>query len=377
MKRLIALLFISGCNCGRGNELQHSLPCGQLCYTGPTKTENVGACRDGIFQCNEDGGTTCVGEVLPGSPVCGTDSDCDGSPDLLEVSEKCYDGPDKTDGVGICHNGTKICSSTGWSQCKWEQTPLQEVCNGLDNDCDGVIGDIPPDPCYTGPPGTVTDPGCHYGYQMCSGTQIVCKDEATPHQANVAYDVVFIITTDGTMSQYQSVIAQATTQWCDNHLSSSCALVVAQDTNVDFGGGGGWPTPVPLNNLDTQTFNQAIGAVTYQPSNWSGDVPIYDSIFDVCDTAHINPMNTLSFGWHTGNTRVEIFFTDEEGQWIYNTTPEYDIASTCAANNVTIYGFGAAKDFSPIDYSSFSTLYALDASLSQRLNQILSNTVCY
>jgi hypothetical protein len=54
----------------------------------------------------------------------------------------CYGGPAGTDGVGACHAGERGCAPDGtWSACLGEQRPLDEVCNGLDDDCDGTTDD--------------------------------------------------------------------------------------------------------------------------------------------------------------------------------------------------------------------------------------------
>ena len=61
----------------------------------------------------------------------------------------CYTGPDGTLMVGICVPGEVTCDTGTWGNfdnnqdfipyyCKDEITPQEEVCNGLDDDCDGV-----------------------------------------------------------------------------------------------------------------------------------------------------------------------------------------------------------------------------------------------
>lgn len=55
----------------------------QACYTGAAATRNKGQCKDGAQTCSASGlqwEPACVGQVLPGSEVCGDsiDNDCDG-----------------------------------------------------------------------------------------------------------------------------------------------------------------------------------------------------------------------------------------------------------------------------------------------------------
>jgi hypothetical protein len=62
----------------------------------------------------------------------------------------CYTGPEDTVGVGICKPGEAMCDAGEWGNinedtglftpgyCKDEITPQAEICDGVDNDCDGV-----------------------------------------------------------------------------------------------------------------------------------------------------------------------------------------------------------------------------------------------
>jgi hypothetical protein len=62
----------------------------------------------------------------------------------------CYTGPEGTVNVGICVPGEVMCEAGAWghenentglftpSYCKGEITPQPEICNGVDDDCDGV-----------------------------------------------------------------------------------------------------------------------------------------------------------------------------------------------------------------------------------------------
>ncbi len=115
---------------------------GQSCYSGPAGTENVGACHGGTRSCVGGSYGACQGEVTPTAEICdGVDNDCDGQTDEdaggNPLSQPCYGGPAGTDGVGECHGGQRLCSGGSWSACTGQVVPAQEVCDGLDNDCDG------------------------------------------------------------------------------------------------------------------------------------------------------------------------------------------------------------------------------------------------
>ncbi|MDY7232194.1 MopE-related protein [Hyalangium rubrum] len=65
------------------------------------------------------------------------DDDCDGSIDELDT-EPCYDGAEATRNVGTCRTGRPACGQ-GNIVCVGQVLPTQEVCNGKDDDCDGSV----------------------------------------------------------------------------------------------------------------------------------------------------------------------------------------------------------------------------------------------
>jgi hypothetical protein len=112
----------------------------QFCYDGPAGTADVGVCKSGIQTCDATGQNygPCVGQVLPSPELCdGLDNDCDGTiDDGFGVGGPC------SVGVGACtRNGLLVCSGDGLGVV-CDQTPgspVAEICNGIDDDCDGVI----------------------------------------------------------------------------------------------------------------------------------------------------------------------------------------------------------------------------------------------
>ena len=52
----------------------------------------------------------------------------------------CYTGPSGTRNKGRCKDGIQTClqDGSGWSACKGQITPDPEVCNGIDDNCDGA-----------------------------------------------------------------------------------------------------------------------------------------------------------------------------------------------------------------------------------------------
>lgn len=67
-----------------------------------------------------------------------------------DLITSCYTGPEGTLMVGICEPGVMTCEAGTWGNydedddfipyfCKDEVVPQEEICNGIDDDCDGVV----------------------------------------------------------------------------------------------------------------------------------------------------------------------------------------------------------------------------------------------
>jgi hypothetical protein len=76
-----------------------------------------------------------------GSPGVDASSGNDGALCTTGAEHSCHTGPPGTDGVGVCHAGSEACVDGTWGPCTGEVVPAAEVCNNLDDDCNGIVDD--------------------------------------------------------------------------------------------------------------------------------------------------------------------------------------------------------------------------------------------
>ena len=125
---------------GRIDEIEGA-PLSGPCYTGRVGTVNVGTCHAGVALCIDGGFGDCLDERPPQPEICdGLDNDCNGRADDSPLSE----GALCRVGVGGCtREGTYACDvESGALVCSAQAGPrANEQCNGLDDDCNGIVDD--------------------------------------------------------------------------------------------------------------------------------------------------------------------------------------------------------------------------------------------
>ena len=236
--------------------------------------------------------------------------------DLIDedIYSACYTGPEGTLMVGICLPGELTCLEGTWGNyddkedfipyyCKDEITPQEEICNGLDDDCDGIAD---------------------WGEEM--------KET----------DVLFIVDWSGSMGDEMDAVMIALNQFAQ---SFSDEEVI----NWAFMRG-----PVAYGDYDErlELFQDLVGFSDYLASlstmgtttGWNGNTTAYEMLLDAIYIAVNNisatlpkaitdmiwvglnpgsgpdvvesspPLQNFDINWRPGADRVIIVFTDEKPQ---------------------------------------------------------------
>lgn len=119
------------------------------CVTGAIEPcgESEGECEEGERECIDGKWGECEGAIGKTAEICdGKDNDCDGVTDGM--TRPCYTA---------CGVGREVCKMGQWVECD-APMPSEEICNGKDDDCDWQVDEELTRPCET---------ACGTGIETC------------------------------------------------------------------------------------------------------------------------------------------------------------------------------------------------------------------
>lgn len=143
----------------------------------------VAGCCSFDAECNDNDpcttdkcvGAKCTYESKPGDACC--------TPQSPSLGDAC-DIPKAPNNFPPCKAGAKVCKADGSFGCEGSVAPTEETCNGIDDDCDGVVDD--------------SAKGCEAGF-TCAGAQCAkpCKSGEFPCDPGLACVAGFCLKSGG------------------------------------------------------------------------------------------------------------------------------------------------------------------------------------
>ena len=294
--------------------------------------QRSGQCSYGLKTCTRSGWSECEGAKGPEPEVCdGIDNDCDAAIDETypEEHQLCGFQENVDYGVGICKPGVMSCYN-GVLYCEGHTGPDEEICDGIDNNCNGTIDEGLPNTtavvCYEGPDGTLGVGECRAGIRYCTDgnfggpcdSQVLptmercddldndCDGEVDEGFDTRGVDLVFVLDISGSFRDEIDSMIQGITPLLDDPITSQFrfGLVVVGARAGDDLRPAYHHARMVSDFVPADEFLAVIEAGRMVPS--AGQEPTIDTMFW--------SMNRYPFSWRPDAQKVIITMTDEEAQ---------------------------------------------------------------
>jgi len=283
----------------------------QLCGFVEGVNYSAGICQPGVYECNQ-GVLSCAGHIGPEPEVCdGIDNNCDGEADEHIVNQTavvCYDGPPGTMRVGICRAGISYCTDAAMSHCEGQVLPEAERCDGIDNNCDGEIDE---------------------GF------------EERPAE------IIFIVDVSGSFrEEIDSMIGGITPLLSDPMTEGykfGLVLIGMRDPEPDLL--SGYKHLIRVTDLvpRDEFLVHLESIVNIHMPNSGGLEPSYDAVVGVCN-------GDIPFSLSESSQKVVVLMTDEAGQsYLDPANTEIDAADAVRNSEFSIYIFSLREHFNSFD----------------------------
>jgi hypothetical protein len=196
--------------------------------------DDVDACKNGVLSCDGKGQVFCDESGLNTEELCdGVDNDCDGKTDEGFALGGTCDGADGDH----CADGTVICDGPNATRCSDDDASALEVCNGIDDDCNAATADGSGEPTIDEPCDGDDLDACIEGVIQCASGKLGCSDSSsdTPDVCNGLDDDCDPNTPDGSGdSQFGTACDGADADQCDegSYTCSGNAGLVCSDATA-------------------------------------------------------------------------------------------------------------------------------------------------
>lgn len=313
---------------------------------------------------------------IPISPeMCNNyDEDCDSLIDE-NLEKSCYSGPDGTFGVGVCRTGTMVCQQGRWygetqggnyvlDLCVGETVPSREICDGADNDCDGITDfgtEIPETDILF-----IVDWSGSMEYNI-NAVKMAMNRFATHFSAEEK--LKWGLVTGPRVFPVQGVNANQLVEFLkvDSDISSFADFMSA------FSSAGGFEY-----GSSSEMLRDAIYlSIKTISTNLPYDLGAASWVQGLNPIGSFPPLEDFRINWRDGADKIIILFTDEEDQTFLNPPLEKTdvVAALGATQDILLYVFTRdyiRRHWSPLVSATGGTMFNLSSSADTMYEDLMS-----